>query len=633
VSDFIVNLPVRMLREHTDLQQLELRASELLEAFRAGEPDATAEVNSHFPGAEIGQFALHDTQLVLARSYGFDSWPKLIAYVDGVTVESLVDAVRAGEIARVRTMLQARPELANTDMAENNEHRALHYAVLARAPEMVRVLMEHGADAHRGIYPHRAATTALTIARERGYDEIVAIIQEEEQRRRETQAPAGTAQDDVSRAIRSGDVAQAITLLEGNPALIDGADREGRSPLHMAAATLNEPLAVWLLDRGADVNRPGPHGRTPLDFADGAGWRRSIGLEKYPALAGLLRQRGAGLTDRSAVALGETAWLRARHAAGALMSHQGDLLSVAVRHDRPEMVSLLLDFGFDPNERTRLGALEEIVYSWGAPLHHCAGLGRHAIAKILLERGADPNGQVYASGSVLYSALAAGDDEMVKLLERYGGFADAATVGHLRLTARAKQMLDNDAAGRLPAGSYQAATLAEELLWAALRGGDPEIVRMALERMDWPRESPHWFGMLWSPLPERRSRADPEHEAFLACFRLILGRCDPDIRNPWFSRTILHDLAATDLESRPEETVAFATAILDAGARLDIRDVLLKSTPLGWACRWGRLEMVKLLLERGADPVEADSEPWASPMAWAVKNGREEVITALRVEP
>jgi hypothetical protein len=28
---------------------------------------------------------LHDAQLVLARSYGFESWPKLKAAVDGVT--------------------------------------------------------------------------------------------------------------------------------------------------------------------------------------------------------------------------------------------------------------------------------------------------------------------------------------------------------------------------------------------------------------------------------------------------------------------------------------------------------------------------------------------------------------------
>jgi ankyrin repeat protein len=51
--------------------------------------------------------------------------------------------------------------------------------------------------------------------------------------------------------------------------------------------------------------------------------------------------------------------------------------------------------------------------------------------------------------------------------------------------------------------------------------------------------------------------------------------------------------------------VALATIVLDAGARLDRRDDLLKSTPLGWAWCWGRLELVKLFIERGADPVEA----------------------------
>ena len=81
-----------------------------------------------------------------------------------------------------------------------------------------------------------------------------------------------------------------------------------------------------------------------------------------------------------------------------------------------------------------------------------------------------------------------------------------------------------------------------------------------------------------------------------------------------------------------EEVVAFATLLLDAGARLDVRDDLLGSTPLGWACRWGRLELVMLLLERGADRVEEDAEPWARPRAWAEKLGHRAVLDEL-VEP
>ena len=39
--------------------------------------------------------------------------------------------------------------------------------------------------------------------------------------------------------------------------------------------------------------------------------------------------------------------------------------------------------------------------------------------------------------------------------------------------------------------------------------------------------------------------------------------------------------------------------------------------------------MVKLLLERGADPLEADAEPWATPAAWARKMGHAEIVVLL----
>jgi ankyrin repeat protein len=115
----------------------------------------------------------------------------------------------------------------------------------------------------------------------------------------------------------------------------------------------------------------------------------------------------------------------------------------------------------------------------------------------------------------------------------------------------------------------------------------------------------------------------------------VLERCDPDLRGrepdkQQFGLTILHSVAGSREHVTAEERVAFATMLLDAGARLDIRDNLLKSTPLGWACRWGRVELVRLLLERGADPVEADAEPWATPMAWARKKGHREITALLR---
>jgi ankyrin repeat protein len=59
-------------------------------------------------------------------------------------------------------------------------------------------------------------------------------------------------------------------------------------------------------------------------------------------------------------------------------------------------------------------------------------------------------------------------------------------------------------------------------------------------------------------------------------------------------------------------------------------DHLLRSTPLGWACRWGRIELVRLFLEHGADPIEADTQPWATPTAWAKKMKHNDVLAELR---
>ncbi len=92
--------------------------------------------------------------------------------------------------------------------------------------------------------------------------------------------------------------------------------------------------------------------------------------------------------------------------------------------------------------------------------------------------------------------------------------------------------------------------------------------------------------------------------------------------------TMLHHLATND--GHEQNRLARARLLLDAGASLDNRDSLLKSTPLGWACRWGCRELVQLYLQRGADPIEADAEPWARPLAWAVKCGHHDIIESLR---
>jgi ankyrin repeat protein len=524
-------IPTRRMREHPDLEQLKRQAKELLRGFAAGDAGATAEVATHYRAPNADTFALHDAQLVIARSYGFDSWPKLKAYVDGVTVRRLADAVRAGDLAQVRAMLQARPELADMQMSYGDEHRAIHFAVMQRLPEVVRLLMRRGANARAGIHPHRDATSAWTLAKERGYDEIVAIIEQEEQ--------------------PEGDTESAREEVHGDEAA------------------------------------------------------------------------------RAAVASGDLEWVRAQQAAGPLVNpvrrDGGGLLTVAVRHNRPEMLALLLDCGLDPNERVSEGEGDWVAYSQGFPLWHCAALGRSEMAELLLRRGADPNVHVDSSGSSVYSAFSHKQWEMVELLRRHGGVVTADIAAIYRQTDLVRQMFAADPRKEL----------AEEMLRFAASGGDVEIVRMALERIDWPREDPRWFRILTEPLGFWHfipwlyaGNRELDRTSYLPCFRLILERCDPNVVGG-FGRTALHEVGAMRDHVTQEESAAFAAALLDAGARMDVRDDILKSTPLGWACRWGRSGVVRVLIERGADAVEADAEPWARPRAWAEKMGHADVLAVL----
>jgi hypothetical protein len=143
--------PTRRLPKQPSLEQLRKQAKDLLDQYRAGDPAAVAEVQRFERQPDPAAFALNDAQRVLARAHGFPSWPKLKAFVDGANIRRLAEAVQAGDAAQVRVLLNARPELIGMDISGSDEHRALHYAVLRRDAAMVKLLMEAGADARKGI--------------------------------------------------------------------------------------------------------------------------------------------------------------------------------------------------------------------------------------------------------------------------------------------------------------------------------------------------------------------------------------------------------------------------------------------------------------------------------------------------
>jgi ankyrin repeat protein len=629
--------PTRALPEKPSLAQLRKQAKDLLKSYRAGEEAAVAEVGRFERVPDPATFALIDSQRVIARAYGFASWTKLKQHVEGMNAAAFCAAVKVGDVATVRRLAKARPELVHVE-ATGFTGLPLHIAVLNRDAEMARVLMEFGADARQGIWPHRDATTAYTIARERGYDDIVAVIERgEEARRRKASAPGATIDsktDQINRAILRDKCDEAIKILESDLSLvgacnveqpINGIDcrrlAQGATPLHIAAWKHNPEMVVWLLDRGAPVDARDAHGQTPLDTAATvAGWSahgrdfsflENSHLEpaRFLETVRLLRERGAELTARAAVAIGDAESVRRIHRDGRL-KHE-ELLSIAVKVNRIEMVALLLDLGLDPNEPVEEADGAVVA---GAPLWFASMCGRYEVAELLIARGANVNAVLNGNGDAMCCAETTGDEAMQALLRRHGARLTVECVaGHKdRETARA--ILD----GRVPGTSLNVeqptlTDLAEQMLWAA-GSCDPEIVRMCLPYMKRKPDDPWWnYVLMHATLPES--------------FKLVLDHgVDPDVTGVG-GHTTLHHLATTTVSD--EHRIARAMLLLDAGASLNKRDRLLKSTPLGWACRWGRTALAQLYVSRGADASEPNAEPWATPLAWATKGNYREIIELL----
>jgi hypothetical protein len=138
---------------------------------------------------------------------------------------------------------------------------------------------------------------------------------------------------------------------------------------------------------------------------------------RFYETARLLLQKGAELTPRAAVALGDREVVLWLHREGRLTNETPDdfgPLAISVRVNRLDMVTTLLDLGLDPNEYF---VAENGERFGGWPLWFASMCGRHEIAEWLLARGADVNTVVGCNGDALGRA---GDEQMKAMLIKHG---------------------------------------------------------------------------------------------------------------------------------------------------------------------------------------------------------------------
>jgi len=523
--------------------------------------------------------------------------------LDGNAAWKLFQAEATGDFAGAKKLLARDVRLVN---AQCWYQFPIHFAVYAGDATMVRLLLDHGADAGQSRFLCNSWDRLLNAARERGYDDIAAIL-ERTLKQRFRYDPEF---DILKEAIRSRNVAKVRAVLRRRPELIKAADALGNNALHWCVSTRQLEMIDHFASAGTPIGAQRADGRTPLLL--GLHWYHQQqpreSLRNRWIIVGDLLSRGAEYTLSVAAAVGDQEQVerlldKDPSLATKLDSSRIHPISYAAREGHLHIVKLLLERGASPNGPEDL-APDGLALYWT-----CCG-NHYEIAELLLKHGANANAGVDSCECCLticrrYNGSSAA--KLQRLLRRHG----AVTPPYAMTTAQMKQALRNG----------DPVIRDEEFLARLLSRRDLELLDLLLQADTDVVKNMHAYSGV----------AYPRSSALLK--KLLTNGLDPN-RPDWLGKTFLHACA--------ENADRTAAAIfLDAGADINARDLEYKGTPLAAAVRRfepdadeatreRRLRMIRFLLKHGATTELPDDEPWTTPLAWAKRRGLSDIAKVLQ---
>jgi ankyrin repeat protein len=390
-------------------------------------------------------------------------------------------------------------------------------------------------------------------------------------------------------------IAQLLDEARRHRARTAPAEARSDHPIHLAAEADDVERVRELLDGDPTLlQRRDSVGDTPLDRAVMGSARGVIAL---------LLARGANYDLTLAAALGDvdrvTALLdedpnRIREAP----PNGRRALSAAVQFGHGSLARLLLERGADPT-------WPEKDANKGAALHAAARAGDRELVELLLAHGADPNGHVDCGGNAVFAAKT---PELRALLMARGGTLDPYDLVWLDEDDEViRRVTEDPTSAELGCGGVFTAV--------CTRGKRDLLVRL----LDAGIRVPAVVTGCRSYLLEN-----------VEMLRMLLASgMSPDLPD-WQGQTFLHGLCSGSKRCQPGEAVERAGILLDAGASITAREDQYRSTPLAWAARTNMPDMVEFLLTRGAPPHLPDDPPWATPLAWAERRGHVEIAEMLQ---
>ncbi|KAI0290220.1 hypothetical protein BC826DRAFT_1176945 [Russula brevipes] len=259
------------------------------------------------------------------------------------------------------------------------EPSPLHLASRGGYADVVRVFLEHGADA--GVT--HLQVTPLQQALQHGHVDVARVLLEHGAN---PNPPSHFYFSPLQLALEGGHVDIVRTLLEhgANPTL---QDRWKWTPLHRASEGGHVEIAQLLLEHGADTSVQDHWGYTALHRASENG---------YAQIARLLLEHGAETNAWDA-------WERTP-------------LHRASENGHAEIARLLLERGVDTNVRDHQKC---------TPLHRASENGHSEIARLLLEHGAETNAWDACERTPLHRASENGHAEIARLLLEHGAETNA----------------------------------------------------------------------------------------------------------------------------------------------------------------------------------------------------------------
>ncbi|PYR33260.1 MAG: hypothetical protein DMF90_21415 [Acidobacteria bacterium] len=296
---------------------------------------------------------------------------------------SLSDAVKRGDHAAVRSLLQKR---ADVNAPEADGMTALHWAAqrddLASATALVGAGANVAATTRYGITP-------LILAGSNGSATMIALLLKAGADPNSATPEGETA---LMAASRVGKVDALKVLVAGGAAVNRQESWKGQTALMWAAGEGHATAVSALIEVGADIQARSKVGFSPLLFAVRNG---------HPDTVRLLVSKGANPNDKVQGAATMDAYGRGN--VNSRRQPAGDAptsaLGMAVINGYYELAARLIELGADPNVPDPRGSvLHALAFlrrpGSGSPPQPTGSLDSLELARLLLERGANPNARI-----------------------------------------------------------------------------------------------------------------------------------------------------------------------------------------------------------------------------------------------